>query len=295
MKGAAITIDVDSLRFYRKIHGLPPAHESEDPIYTLAVPRFFQLIGELDVPATLFLVGQDAPAYAAQFAAARELGAEIGNHSFSHDYQLANLPPDAIRKDLERAHCALLPLTPDNKISGFRAPGYNTSPALLAAVANLEYTYDSSRLPSPLYFAARAAAIGAYRLLGRPSQSLIGEWNAFSGSLAPHRQGPLLELPMSCEPLSRIPLIGTLVTAMPARLRHFLVSRTVRALKYFNFEMHAIDLLDSSEVTPDLVGVQRDLKIPVAEKMRCFRQVFSQLKQECTLMTLRDIALAEAQ
>ena len=294
MRGAAITIDVDSLRFYRKIHGLAPVPESEDPVYSLAVPRFFQLIGELGVPATLFLVGQDAPRYATQFAAARGLGAEIGNHSFRHDFRLATLSREAIRSDVEEAHRALLPLTPDGNINGFRAPGYNTSPALLEAVADLKYSYDSSRLPSPLYFAGRAAAIGAYSLLGRPSQALVGKWKAFSGSLQPHREGTLVELPMSCEPASRLPLIGTVIPLLPAQIRRLLVSRAVRALKYFVFEMHAIDLLDSSEVASDLASAQRDLKVSVARKMSSFQQLFSQLKQECTLMTLRDIARAEA-
>ena len=48
---AAITIDVDSLRFYREIHGLPDGPDEDDPIYTIAMPRFWELIEEASVPA----------------------------------------------------------------------------------------------------------------------------------------------------------------------------------------------------------------------------------------------------
>ena len=57
----AITIDVDSLRFYRMIHGLEGALPiAEDPIYSTAMPRSFYLLSELGIRATLFLACPDA-------------------------------------------------------------------------------------------------------------------------------------------------------------------------------------------------------------------------------------------
>jgi hypothetical protein len=218
---------------------------------------------------------------------------EIASHSFAHDYRLTQRSPAELRGDLSRAHAALSSLTPGRPIMGFRAPGYNTSPDLLAAVAELGYSYDSSRLPSPLYFGLRAAAIGAYALLRRPSRSLVGSFSAFAGSLAPYYEGPLLELPMACEPLTRWPLIGTTYVVLPRRARLPLALSAVRRLPYVNFEMHAIDLLDRSEVPPDLAAAQRDLAVPVAEKMRAFRELFRMFADECSLMTLRDIADTE--
>ena len=185
-------------------------------------------------------------------------------------------------------------MSPLGEITGFRAPGYNTSPALFAALTDLKYSYDSSRLPSPLYFLLRAAAIIAYAALGRPSRSLIGSFKAFAGSLAPHKIGGMLELPMACEPLTRVPFFGTSVTALPPRLRTRLIARSVRTLPYVNFEMHGIDLLDASETPPDLARAQKDLRVPVKEKMSAFRELFRVLRGECELSTLRDIARAEA-
>jgi peptidoglycan/xylan/chitin deacetylase (PgdA/CDA1 family) len=292
LKSAAITIDVDSLHLYREIHGLKPLPEADDPIYTRAVPRFFELLTEFRSPATLFLIGRDAPRYASYLTDARVVGAEIANHSFAHDYRLIKRSADAVKADLEQAHAALQPLSPAGRICGFRAPGYNTSPQLLSAVGAMGYTYDSSRLPSPWYFVARAAAIAAYRLIGRSPRSLIGRRRDFGGRLTPYRENALLELPISCEPSSRIPLIGTTVMMMPERIRNELVLRAINRLPSFNFEMHAIDLLDASEVASDLAKVQRDLQISVSTKMRIFRSLFSLLRQRCRLTTLRDIAQA---
>jgi hypothetical protein len=316
VKRAAITIDVDSLRCYREIHGLgsgsggtsPPADPTfapltarfacepdaeEDPIYTRALPRFFGLLEEIHAPATLFLIGADAPRYAAQFAPAKALGAELASHSFAHDYRLIERSGEELKRDLTLADEALRPLDPG--LCGFRAPGYNTSPALFAALTDLKYSYDSSRLPSPAYYLARAAAIRAYAALGRPSQSLTGELSAFTGSLAPHRVHGMLELPMSCEPLSRMPLFGTSIALLPSAIARAFTVRTVRALSYVNFEMHAIDLLDASEVPAELAKHQRDLRVPLAKKIAAFRQVFRIFREEAELFTLRDIARAEAE
>ena len=57
---------------------------------------------------------------------------------------------------------------------GFRAPGYTLSPALIEAVTARGYRYDSSLLPSPPYYAAKAAVIGALAVLGRTSRSILG-------------------------------------------------------------------------------------------------------------------------
>jgi hypothetical protein len=303
---ASITIDVDSLRFYREIHGLPSApSEAPDPIYTIALPRFFELLAECGAPATLFLIGADAPAHAsairAGVAASRS---EVASHSFSHDYRLSTQSDDAIRDDLSRGHTALLPLAGDAPIVGFRAPGYNVSSAMLKAVAQLGYRYDSSLLPSPWYFAARGSAIAAYRARGRRTHSLLGNPRQFLGPLAPYRFEPdapwrdggtsasMLELPMACDPITRLWLIGTTWVLLPPALRELALDSALRRLSHFNFEMHAIDLLhpsDSPELA-DLARVQPDLRVPVSAKIAAFSKLFGRLRRERNLLTLRDAA-----
>jgi peptidoglycan-N-acetylglucosamine deacetylase len=289
---SAITIDVDSLRFYREIHGLTEREEDEDPIYSVAMPRFWSLIEEAAVPATLFLIGADAPSYSSAFEPAARSRSEIGNHSFSHDYRLIKRSPERIAEDLRRADEVLRPLSPSGRIAGFRAPGYNTSPAVMKAVFDLGYAYDSSLLPSPLYFGARALAIGVYALAGRPSRSLVGDFSAYAGTLAPHEKAGVLEIPMACEPFTRAPIIGTTWVLASERLRRISLKSALGRLPVFNFEMHAIDLLDATDpgVGEDLAGAQRDLAVPVAEKMTAFRDLFRALKDATEVLTLEAIA-----
>ena len=58
-------------------------------------------------------------------------------------------------------------------VRGFRAPGYDVSPAMLDVLARLGYRYDSSVFPAPGYYAAKAAVMAALALLGRPSGAVM--------------------------------------------------------------------------------------------------------------------------
>ncbi len=311
---AAITIDVDSLHFYRAIHGLRstgvnPSGDlaAREPIYHTALPRFFELLDEVGVPATLFLIGKDAARYPEAFRGAE--GCEIANHSHAHDYRLSTYDEATIEADLARAEDALSPLLGGprdereaERVVGFRAPGYNVSPALLNVLVRRGYTYDSSLLPAPAYWAARAGAIGRYAWLGRPSASIVGHPLQFAGPLRPYRFQPaaawrptdrgLVEIPMAVTPWSRLPLIGTSWVMLPPWLRDRLLSQALRLLPVFNFEMHAIDLLDATDadIPPDLSAAQPDLRVPYRHKREAFQSLFRRMADARRVTTLAQIA-----
>ena len=302
---AAITIDVDSLRFYRAIHGLVPpsavAHDP-DPIYSVALPRFFELLDACGIAATLFLIGEDAARHAEAFTPVASTGSEIASHSFHHDYRLSQSSEAAIDADLARAEAALRPLSPSGQVVGFRAPGYNVTPILLKVLVRRGYRYDSSLLPSPLYWAARAAAIGRYRLGRRPSASMVGDPRQFLGPLGPYtteptrpwrrQHGTLVEIPMAVHPITRVPLIGTSWAMLPDWLQDRWLNRALRSLPVFNFEMHAIDLLDGTDpgVPAELTRAQPDLRVPVRRKMATFGRLFRTLADMRSVTTLERIA-----
>lgn len=300
---AAITIDVDSLRHYLGIHGLRAPAPEDDPIYTVAMPRFFELIEGAGVPATLFLIGEDVRPHYGALGRVSDLGCEVASHSYGHAYRLFEWSRHAIDGELARAEAALAPLSPNQPIRGFRAPGYNTSPTLLSALVERGYQYDSSLLPAPTYWAARAAAILRYRVSGQPSASRVGRAQAFAGPLQPYLTeadrywrpcagGPLLELPMACVPGLRLPLIGTSWVLMPESVRARLLTVSLRGLEVFNFEMHAIDLLDGTDpgVPAALVAAQPDLRVGVRDKMAAFSRLFRRLAEDRPVHTLHDIA-----
>ena len=303
MKRAAFTIDVDSIRHYYEIHGLPYSEVESDPIYSIAMPRFWELIKEFGIPATLFLIGKDAPAYAEYFVPVEETHSEIASHSYAHDYRLCQQSHESILADLRSADQALRPLNLNRPILGFRAPGYNINSKVLTAVQQLGYRYDSSVLPSPPYFAARWSIINAYRLRGRESQSLAGQLRQFTRGTSPYRfnpekpfrtnpQGTLIEFPMACSPIARIPLIGTSLAVFPDQLQNLLLGYSTRSLSFFNFEMHAIDLLDETDhpCLERLAEFQPDLRTRVSRKTHKLRRLLEKICQYYSVQTLASIA-----
>jgi hypothetical protein len=107
----------------------------------------------------------------------------------------------------------------------------------------------------------------------------VGPGRQFAGPLTPYRTGPealwtpraggpLVELPMAVEPTTRVPFIGTTITTLPRALVDA-AARQVARLPLVNLELHAIDLVDASDhpALTELAGAQRDVRVPVAEKL----------------------------
>lgn len=301
---ASISVDLDSLPHYCRIQGVDESvldERARTLVADRAIPRFLELFEAVGTPATFFVIGSDltSPGLPVALRQAHSAGVELASHSFSHDYALSRRSAAAIASDLVEAEqameraCGVRPV-------GFRAPGYTLSPGLLQAVAARGYRYDSSTYPAVPYYLAKAGVMGALELLRRPSKAvldspkvLLAPTDAYRPSLDhPYQRGlaPLVELPVSVEPITRLPFIGTFATVMP----WWLVEATFRAMRrvpHFNFELHAIDVLDETDgVPPVLVRQQRDLKIPVATKMERLRRLFSWLGDDRMRVTLADAA-----
>jgi peptidoglycan-N-acetylglucosamine deacetylase len=88
----------------------------------------------------------------------------------------------------------------------------------------------------------------------------------------------------------RFPFIGTFALTLPLPA----VRAAYRALQgdaFFNFELHAADVLDARDGIPaELVRQQRDLRVPVAQKLERLRTLFGWLKSDYEVVTLRDAA-----
>lgn len=274
----SLSVDLDGLGCYAAIHGLSASLDDRAlrAVPEVALGRFCELFDELKIRATFFAIGREvqfAPAALREAARAHE----IGSHSFAHDYALSRLPPAEIAQDLARCEEALA-AAGVAKPRGFRAPGYTLSAALIDAVRERGYLYDSSILPSPAYYAAKAAAIVAYALRGRRSQSILGEPSQLFARRGPQRRRGLRELPIATSPFLRVPVIGTVVLALPR------AARWGAAGGHFNLELHGIDLLDASDVPAPIAAAQPGLRMPVTEKVKRLRALIQALPGEsCTL------------
>jgi peptidoglycan/xylan/chitin deacetylase (PgdA/CDA1 family) len=300
---AAISVDLDTLHHYGRIHrlGQVEAAAGEDPVYALAVPRFVELFAEAGVEATFFAIGEDLDSKAARrtLKDAAEAGVEIGSHSHAHDYALSRRPFEEIAEDLLRADRAIEAAI-GRRPRGFRAPGYTLSPELYRAITERGYLYDSSTFPAMPYWAAKAGVMGAMRVLGRPSGAILDSPRVLLAPTepylpdphAPYRRGPgrVVELPISVAPVSRIPFIGSTVTLLPRRAVSALY-RTLRGAPLLNFELHAVDLLSADDgLPPALVRRQPELRIPFPVKRARLLEVFRWIRDDFESVTLAEAA-----
>ena len=291
----SLSVDLDGLGCYAAIHGQDPKALDERALRAVpqvAVERLCALFAEEGIPATLFAIGRELalPGAASALRAAAEAGHEIASHSFAHDYALSRRSSAQIAQDLADAEAAIERAT-GRRPRGFRAPGYTLSRVLLAELKARGYAYDSSLLPSPAYYAAKAAAIGFYALRGRPSQSILGGVGQLFARRGPHRRRGVRELPVSTLPVLRAPLIGTVLLGLPTPIASRL-ARLGAAGGHFNLELHGIDALDATDgAPPALAAAQPGLSLPAAEKLRRLRRLVRALKQRgeaCTLEAAAD-------
>ncbi|MCR9165013.1 MAG: polysaccharide deacetylase family protein [Nannocystaceae bacterium] len=264
----AVSVDLDDLGCYFAVHGLEGAPASL--ALTRWLPRFLELFESLRIRATFFVIGRDVERDlagsgegAAVLRAALAAGHELASHSYAHAYDMSTWPQARVTADLQR--CDALLRTLGGAPRGFRAPGYTHSAAMLRAVAQVGYAYDSSALPSPPYYLGKVAVMAAMAARGRRSASVASGAASFLGPRLPHRRRDvdLVELPMSVTPVARLPLIGTTLLSGPDLLRRRLVRRA-RTLPHLHLELHAIDLADarSEAIDADLP----ELRVPLASR-----------------------------
>lgn len=297
---ASISVDLDTLPHYCRIFSLPESlldDEARAVVAAKAIPRYLELFERAGTSATFFCIGSDLtlPGMSEALTVAHRAGVELASHSWSHDYALSRMASGAILADLRRADEALTTLTGQRPV-GFRAPGYTLSPALLQAVEQLGYLYDSSTYPAVPYYLAKAGVMGLLEVLRRPSKAILDTPRVLlapttpyrPSSSAPYARGtsPVLELPVAVAPVTRLPFIGAFATVLPWLVVEA-TFRTLRRVPHFNFELHAIDVLDATDGIPaELVARQRDLAVPASVKLERLAKLFAWLGDDRERVTV---------
>lgn len=307
---ASVSVDLDPLRCYHQIHGLGEAPaELADVVLRRGLPRFLELFAQHGIRATLFVVGSDVtehrgapdPIGRVLLAEAARAGHELGNHSFSHPYGLARLPDVQIEREIGDCHEALRQLDPHGRAPvGFRAPGYELSPALLDILDAYGYRYDSSILPCPPYYLAKLAVLAKMAVFGQRSESIVGTPEAQFGPTQPYRPDPrrpwkkggasFVELPVAVTKTVRMPAIGTSLILSSLMRKALLYG--MRDQPFFNLELHGMDLIGAQEdrIPAALVARQPDLRVPFQRKLLALAESFRFLTDHAEVATLRDVA-----
>ena len=306
----SVSVDIDSLRFYHQIHGLPwnADPQSPDPAYTHAMPRLLDLFASFGIRATLFVIGEDVhiPEHAELLKRAVAEGHELANHTYHHPYRLTRLSPEELEQEIALGEEHIGALLPEGeRIRGFRCPGYNITPEVLKILRRRGYTYDSSVFPSAPYYLAKGAVMGWLQLVGRPSKSMLGSPRVLMSPLQPFVPGEdphiphktpnsseLWEMPVGVLPGVGLPYIGTSVVVYPRPVLTACTELMKRTHTHLNLELHAIDMMDP-ERDPGverLISVQPDLKVSLREKRERFGDTFFRIAQTHSFATLLDVA-----
>lgn len=275
----SVSVDLDGLGCYAAIHGLRLGLDDRAlrAVPEVALGRFCDLFAGLGVRGTFFVIGKEAGIAPRALRAAAGGGHEIASHSYAHDYALSRKTREEIAQDLALAERAIEDAS-GQRPRGFRAPGYTLSAALLDAVRERGYAYDSSLLPSPPYYAAKAAAIALYALRGRRSLSILGGVGQLFARRKAHRRRGVRELPVATLPCLRAPVIGTTVLPLP------FLARAAFAGGHLNLELHGIDALDRSDVPAEIARSQPGMRMPADGKLQRLRRLLGTLPGEhCTL------------
>ncbi|MED5276946.1 MAG: polysaccharide deacetylase family protein [Actinomycetota bacterium] len=144
MKNISVTLDVEDLR---------SSDRYEDRSRAMT-EKVLDLFLEMEVRATIFVVGDVAKKHPEMLVRASEEGHEIGLHSHKH-IPLQLLNPQDFKREVEDSR-NFLQETTGQEIKGFRAPTMSLTYQTRWAIPILQeigFTYSSSILPSknPLY------------------------------------------------------------------------------------------------------------------------------------------------
>jgi hypothetical protein len=171
---------------------------------------------------------------------------------------------------------------------------------MLDALEALEFTYDSSVLPSPSYYAAKLAVLTAYRLMGKSPVSRTGSPRIAIAPTKPYRPGPnpyrkgarnLIELPISVATPLGLPLTTAALVLAPQPVRA-LMTLSLRKRDIIVINAHAIDFADAiaDGIPPQITARQPELAIPVERRIDIVRDAIAALLNDRPAMTCATIA-----
>jgi peptidoglycan-N-acetylglucosamine deacetylase len=303
---ASISLDLDNLWSYMKIHG--DAGWASFPSYLDQVVEIVvDRLRAHGLTVTIFVVGQDAALAknASALRAVADAGHEIGNHSFSHEPWFHTYSYGEIEREIADAETAIERAT-GKKPRGFRGPGFSLSPDTLRVLAERQYVYDASTFPTFLGPLARAYYFlnsgdlsdeqreRRKRLFGTVSDGLRAikpyVWNV------PVADGHhLLEIPVTTMPLLRVPIhmsyIGYLAVHSRILARAY-ARAALSALKHtgtdLSFLLHPLDFVGKDRV--DRLGFFPGMNETTDDKLRLLDEVIVLIKQSFEPVTMGEHA-----
>jgi len=296
---ASISLDLDNLWSYMKTHG-DAGWENFPSYLDIFIPHILDILDRLNLKITFFIVGQDAALEKNKdvLKLLTERGHEVGNHTFHHEPWLHLYTKDRIKKEILEAEKQIFKAT-GQKTIGFRGPGFSWNSDLLEVVAECDYIYDASTLPTYIGPLARAYFFWKSNLTAEEKVQRKRLYSRFKDGIRPVKPyqwqlasgATLLEIPVTTIPIIKVPfhLSYLLYLSRFSIPLMFLYLRTALMLCRItktepSFLLHPLDFLDGNQV-PELAFFP-GMDISSSQKIELFEKVLKELSKHFTLVKM---------
>jgi len=298
-----MSLDLDDQWSYMKVHG-DEGWEKFPSYLDIVVPFVLDLLDELGIKITFFVVGQDAAIEKNHeiLCTIKDRGHEIGNHSFHHESWLKTYSKEKIEAEIIRAEEAIL-LATGIRTKCFRGPGFSWSKDLLEVLQKRDYTFDASILPTYISPLMRMYYFWNSKLSKEERESrkeLFGSYKEGFYPIKPFKwkfdnDQSLLEIPVTTMPVFKIPfhlsyllfISGYSKFAMKAYLNFSLalckLSNTSPSIL-----LHPLDLISGDKV-PQLAFFP-GMNIPTEKKVEVFKYALKRINKDFEIIPMLDFA-----
>jgi len=300
---ACISLDLDDQWSYMKVHG-DAGWESFPSYLDVVIPIVLDVLDELDIKITFFIVGQDAAIEKNQnvLRTIVERGHEVGNHSFHHESWLQSYSKEKIEEEIINAEEAIFQAT-GQRPKSFRGPGFSWSNDLLMVLKKRKYIFDASLLPtyiSPLmrqyYFwkstlskeekESRKELFGSFKEGFYPLKPFLWQFN---------NNQELLEIPVTTMPILKLPFhqsyllyISNISVGLMKLYLNFAISMCKITGTQPSFLLHPLDLIGADHV-PEL-SFFPGMNIKSEQKLKVFKTAMQILKKNFELVNMSQFA-----
>jgi peptidoglycan/xylan/chitin deacetylase (PgdA/CDA1 family) len=291
---ALVSIDVDCMHGHTENHADGRRQRGRDDrfidvSYQYWLPRFLDLLAELDLSATFFLVADFArhPGNRPLIHRMVSGGHEVASHSLTHCIELCSLNQEDKAREIIDSKKILEELT-GQPVLGYRGPGYAFDADIARLLLENGYLYDSSVVPGYLF--------PLYKRVFRLYDRLI------SGKAIVHPNSPplvkkepyvilsengrqLVELPLNVMPLVPYPFISYVFTSENRfRLMYRLIRNKTPLVVH---ALHDFEFMDSGnpEEYTQSQAVDTVARQDLASRLTMQRTILTTLAQERQVVT----------
>jgi len=286
-----------------KIHG-DEGWEEYPSYFSIFIPHVLNILDELDLKITFFIVGKDAESEENRkyLKMISDRGHDIGNHSYHHESWLQTYSPEKIEKEIADAE-AIIEKATGKKPVGFRGPGFSWSNDLLRVLKKRGYTFDASTFPTYLGPLARMYYFwksDLSRAEKKERKELFGKFSEGFRKLKPYYWDlgdgeKLAEIPVTTMPIFKFPFHLSYLIYL-SNISIFLMNLYLGIALFMcritrtpvSFLLHPLDLIGGDQVTE--LAFFPGMNVKSNRKKEVFIRIIKKLSKKYKLVNMTEHA-----